>query len=261
MPVKVKDVISVLEEYIPLKYAESWDNCGLLVGNVEQDVKKILLSISPTDIVINYAINNNFDMIVTHHPYTITKHNKVSSKDTFGRKTIKLIHNNIAVYAAHTNLDMVGSINEYLANLLELKNIEILIPYKESGFGYGRLCKLEPAMTTYDFAKFIKSKLGLIDIFYTGDKNRMISKVALCSGSGMDLVQHAIDLKADIFITGDLKYHDAIDALEDGISVIDATHFATEIVVVNIFEEFLKEQFSNIEIYKDIFSKNPIERI
>lgn len=266
MAVKVKDVMKVMNEFAPLELAVDWDNCGLVAGDENQEVSKVYIALDPTLDIINEAIRNDVDMIVTHHPLLIHKINKINSITVEGRKFIKLIKNNISLYCAHTNLDQtVGGINELLAKKVGLINYEVLdvTGKDEAGnfVGFGKIGLLDKPVTLSELAQSIKSSLKLNSIRIVGDKSKLVYKIAVGSGNGMDALQLAISNQADVFITGDVKYHGAIMATENDICLIDAGHFGTENIVGELLYQLLSKELPQVELIVDRTMQDPIESI
>lgn len=263
MSLKVYEVIKVIEEFAPSRLAEPWDNCGLLVGDMQQEVDKILVALDPTVDIVNYAIENNVDMIITHHPIMMDKINKVTSSTIEGQKIINLLKNNISLFAAHTNLDRtIGGINDTFARQIGLSQVEILdIDNLHNLFSYVRVGLLETPLTLKEYAIKIKDILNLSYIHTVGDNNKIIKKVAIVCGSGTSQLEKAISVGADVFVTGDVKYHVAQYAKEIGICLIDATHFGTENIVVKLLGQVLNEKIEGVEIILDNQLQNPIQII
>ncbi|MBC7959709.1 MAG: Nif3-like dinuclear metal center hexameric protein [Vallitaleaceae bacterium] len=264
MSIYVKDVMRVMEQFAPLSLAQDWDNCGLVVGDEVHTVKKIYLAIDPTKEVIQAAIATGADMIVTHHPLMIHKINQVNASTVVGQKIIQLIHNNVALYCAHTNLDQaIGGLNDFLAEKLGFSAFEVLeitgTDNEGNNVGFGRVGFLKKPIQLEILAQKIKETLGLNYIHLVGDRHRWVQKVAIGSGSGMDALSHAIACDADVFITGDVKYHGAIEAKELGISLIDATHFGTENIVSELLSQIFKNELPEVELIIDQHSLNPID--
>lgn len=239
MSCKVKDVMDLMESIAPKELTESWDNVGLMIGEREQEVKKILVALDCTSEVIDEALDVGADMIVTHHPFILfQKIKSIKKGDVLGGKIYKLIQNNISVFSAHTNLDCAdGGINDILAELFELKNVEKL----DEESGLGRIGELENSMKFEGFANVIESKLntkGLLRLM--GDKDKEIKRVAVCGGSGASFVSMACGKGADAYITGDIKFHEAQDGIDMGMCIADATHYSTEVVVVPVLADRLR---------------------
>ncbi len=266
MSVTVKDVMQVMNTFASLKLAEVWDNCGLLVGDASQIVNKIYIALDPTMAVIDEAIRVQADMLLTHHPLTLDKMNQINTATLEGRKFIKLIRHDIALYCAHTNLDQkLGGLNDFLADKIGLKDYQVLeiTGHDEKGraFGLGCYGELEHTTDLNAMAHHVKSVLGLEYIQIVGDPRQKIKRVAVCSGSGMSALEFAISVEADVFITSDIKYHGAIEAIEKGICLIDGTHFGTENIVSELLGKVISGELPELEIVFDNLSQHPIKFI
>lgn len=248
MVCKVEHIMKCMEEIAPPELAESWDNVGLMVGDSKKEVKKILVALDAIPEVIAEAIEENADMIVTHHPFLLFQKIKAIQKNTpLGKKIYDLIENEIAVFSAHTNLDIVdGGINDILAEKLNLQSVDVLEVTQENPdgtkVGLGRVGKLQEEMSLLSFARLAKDTFPVGDILrVVGDKDMKVKTVALCGGSGASFVSQANRQGADVYITGDMKYHEAQDAKELGLAIIDLTHYASEVVVVDVLAKRLQQ--------------------
>ena len=363
----LKTLIKKIESKYPLSLAYDWDNVGLLVGDFDMEVNKVLVVLEANEKVIDEAIENNIDLIITHHPFIFKKMNKINTQDLKGKLIHRLIKNDIALYSMHTNFDIaydglndyfmklmgfenskvldvtntevlyklavyvpnshidkvknalfdagaghignyshcsfstqgVGSFkplentNPYIGNIGEIElveevKIETIVPqrilggvissmikahpYEEVAYdiyklenkgnsvGLGRISKLENSITLEALCKHIKCKLNMEHIRVTGNLNDKISKVAVVTGSGADMFKKAQRNGADVLITGDMKYHDAQDAIDMGMNVIDCGHFDTE----NIFKDAINIYLENIEgidVIKSNINLNPFKII
>ncbi len=361
---KIKDIAREIENIAPLFYQEEYDNAGLLVGNADDEVSGILLSLDTTEDVIDEAIKLKMNLIIAHHPIIFKGLRKLNGKNYVERAVIKAIRHNIAIYVAHTNLDNVlgNGVNMKFAQKLGLKDIRILQPKKDTlvkivvyspakdagmvreaifAAGAGRIgnyseCSfsaggqgsflpgegarpavgeqgrreeleetkievLAPAhssrgiveavkkvhpyeemaydilplkneggetgsgvfgylpepLTTPDFLAKLRQdmKLPLIrHTAYTG----MISKVAICGGSGSFLTQAALGVKADAYVTADIKYHEFFDA-EERLLLCDIGHYESEISTLEIFYEVIKEKYPTFAVAFCKTSTNPIQ--
>lgn len=234
MSVICNDIVKQLELYAPIKYAEEWDNVGLLVGDLESSVKKAIVCLDVTNDIINEAIEKKANLIISHHPIIFKSIKNINSSTTLGKKIIKCIQNNISVYSAHTNLDMTkGGTNDELFDILDLENKEFLCDEVEPGYALGRVGQLNNQMTLYELSLFVKKQLQLDTIKYIGDKDKIVKKVSLCTGSCSNnyFFDESLKKECDVYITSDIKHHEALDAIEKGLSLIDATHYATEVIV------------------------------
>ncbi|MBU5486633.1 Nif3-like dinuclear metal center hexameric protein [Clostridium sp. MSJ-8] len=259
---KVKDIIKEMEKLAPPFLKESYDNVGLMVGDEEKDVQKILLALDCTKEVINEAILNNIDLIITHHPLIFRKPSRIVMGDLQGEKIISLIKNDISLYSSHTNLDTVkGGINETIVKMLgfgESKIIDEVENPEYKGSGIGRIVKLSQEKTPQDIIDLVKNKLNVENLrVVIGDKP--ISKIAIINGSGQDYFSDAVRYGADCIITGDTTYHYASDYKEMGITIIDPGHFKTEWIIFLEVMKNIESKFTNIEFMHSRVSNDPYE--
>lgn len=265
---KCNDIIDHIEKFCPTEMAEDWDNVGLLVGDYSKDIKKVLVALDAIDRVIDEAIENGIDMIVTHHPLFNPKWNQIrniTTDETLGRAIHKLIKNDICLYSAHTNLDMAkGGINYILAGLIELTDIDVLEVHSDEGadekYGIGKVGQLKEEITLSQLAIRVKQMLNLDFVRIIGDGNKGVKKVALCSGSGMSLMKSVLKNKVDVFLTGDVKYHDAQTALDSGMCIIDAGHYGTENIIIPVLKDYLSK-LNGIQVIESKVNGEPFKVI
>ena len=343
-----KELIQIVEECAPKKYAENWDNVGLLVGKENQTVEKIMIALDATEDVIDQCVARQVDLLITHHPMLFSSMKRVTWDTVTGRKIMKLVQNDIACYAIHTNFDVCVMATE-AANRLELSNQQVLLPTTEDvyyklvvyvptdsidkvrgaltkcGAGYignysdctfgakgtgtfrplegtspyigdlnelefvdevrletivkeenldqtiqsmlrvhpyeevaydvyqlsnkgneegiGRYGYLQEDMTLRQLAEFVKFKFDISNVNVVGDLNKKVARVAISTGAGKSMIQHALKAKVDVLITGDIDHHSALDAKEAGLSIIDASHYGTEHFMVEYMKQYLLSHF------------------
>ena len=232
--VKCQDVMQAMERIAPRRLAEAWDNPGLLIGSPADEVRKILVALDVREETIEQAIEDGCDLIVTHHPLIFRGVKAVRTDDATGRKIARLIRADIAVFAAHTNLDSAaGGVNDVLAERLGLVSPVSLVEGAADGEpGLGRIGELPAPLSLEDFAAFVKTHLELSALRVVCAGSHAVHRVALCGGSGAEFIGRAAAKGADVYVTGDVKYHDAERAVGLGIHVLDAGHFATEQPIV-----------------------------
>ncbi|MDO4618814.1 MAG: Nif3-like dinuclear metal center hexameric protein [Clostridia bacterium] len=230
---KAYEIKNLIERKFPPEIAEAWDNVGILLGSTQKEVKKVFLTLDLNHKTAQEAIDLSCDMIVSHHPIIFSPIQRITDETKEGEMLLKLIKADITVFAAHTNLDKGdGGLSDKLAEMFSLKNTETVIEG-----GLGRIGNIEP-MTALEFAKKAKEILNT-PVRLSGDKEKMISRVAVGSGASDDIIPKAKEMGADLVLTGDLKYHRAMEAVEMGVIVVDAGHYPTEIMCMDIFEELL----------------------
>lgn len=249
---KCKDVIRKIEEKYPVSFAEEWDNPGLLVGDPKKEVKRVFLALDVTDESLEAAVKAGADMMITHHPLIFSGIKKVTADNFISRRIIGLIENGISYYAMHTNFDVLG-MADLSADYLELKDREILeITYDRESRqeGLGRVGNLAEAQTLEAFGRFVKEKFQLPFVKVYGDLNKKVERVAVCTGSGKSLMPSVLHSQADVYVTADMDYHSSIDAVSQGICVIDAGHYGTEYIFMDYMEEELGQMLPELEVEK-----------
>lgn len=238
---KIKDIIKFLEERFPLSLQEDWDNSGLQIGNIENDLTNIMISLDLDEQTIQKAKEKSCNLIINHHPFLFSSIKSIDLNEENGKIIKELIKNDITVFAMHTNLDIgKGGVNDNLAKLLELKDISNLDTNNENPmarFGY------TDEITAYDFSKFVKEKLNCKGLILYGDKDKKIEKVALCGGAGSDFINDAIKKGCDLIVTSDVKYHEAIDNCKK-INIVDPGHFASENHIIYMIKDLLEKNFA-----------------
>jgi len=345
--------MEAVEKIAPRELSEKWDNVGLLVGSPAEKVGKIIVALDVTPEVVNEALQEDADMIVSHHPLIFKPLTHVRTDTPIGNMLFKLIKNNIQVYAAHTNLDYceLGT-NYFLAQKLGLGEAEILQPaeerlykivvfvprgyedavrdamgdagagwignyshcsfmalgtgtfkplegadpfigskgilekveelrletivpeslknkvvramikahpYEEVAYdvyrlennggrnGLGRIGYLKEEMALYDFGEKVKRDLGIKHVKLVGPIQKAVRKVAVCAGAGALAISAAKKKGADVFVSGDIKYHEALEAQQEGLALVDAGHYATEWAAVPALAEYLQKELNSTE--------------
>ncbi len=238
---KIKDVIKFLEERFPLSLQEDWDNSGLQIGNIENDLTNIMISLDLDEQTIQKAKEKSCNLIINHHPFLFSSIKSIDLNEEKGKIIKDLIKNDITVFAMHTNLDIgKGGVNDNLAKLLELRDISNLDTNNENPMArFGYIDKI----TAYDFSKFIKDKLNCKGLILYGDKDKKIEKVALCGGAGSDFINDAIQKGCDLIVTSDVKYHEAVDNCKK-INIVDPGHFASENHIIYMIKDLLEKNFA-----------------
>ena len=242
MSVKCSDIINIMEEYANSNLAEDWDNVGLMVGDENKTISKILVALDIDDKIIDEAIEKNCDMIITHHPFIFKGIKSIKASDTIGSRIIKLIKSNICVFSAHTNLDIAkNGTNDTLANLLNLEKISNLFEKDNSVVGLGRVGQLFETMPFSKLIENVKKVLNLDSLVVSGNLDIPVKKVGICTGAGgeIDFMLQAVSKGCDVYITGDIKYHNSQVANDLGLCLIDATHYASEAIIIPVICDYI----------------------
>ncbi len=359
----IREIISVLEDWAPGAYQESYDNAGLITGNKEAPCTGVLVSLDCTETIVQEAIDTGCNLVVSHHPIVFSGLKQLTGKNYIERTVIKAIKNDICIYAIHTNLDNVHTgVNRMISDKLALKNgkvlapkantlsklvlygtpedianmqqavfhsgggvignygecsfehpgtgafkplegsnptlgkhnkrekvaelrTEILVPkhklglaiaaakkassYEEIAYdliplenknqevGSGWIGELAEPMEVHDFLLHLKATFGAAGVRFSGNTQKTIKTVALCGGAGFFLLRYAMAAKADVFVTGDVKYHQFFDA-EDQILLADIGHYESEKFTIELIANYLKEKFTTFAVRLTSKNTNPV---
>lgn len=254
---KVKDIIEVIEEFAPLSLQEGWDNSGLCIGSPEDPVTSVLFGLDCTPELVDEAVACGADMIVTHHPLIFSGLKKISSDNKVGEAVIKAIKAGISIYAAHTSADkVIAGVSGAMAARLGLENVRIL-DEDGDGTGLGVVGDLPRPLTSDEAVAFVKERFGLKMMRTSRPLEGMISRVAMCGGSGGSLIGAAMRSGAQLYISGDISYHNFFTA--EGFMIMDIGHYESEIEIVDILFSLIKKKFPTfaVRITQNIYS-NPI---
>ncbi len=255
---KLEQICNEMEKIAPIETALSFDNVGLLVGDVNCEVKKVIIALDLTKDVLQEAINNDVDLIITHHPLIFSPLKKITKGDVVGEIIIELIKNDIAYYASHTNLDKSEfGTNMYMAEILGFENSNFIDDDS-------LICVIGDINKTRDEIIIdIKQKLNIDYIRLVDSGKKQINKIAISTGSGDStyLFSACIDRGVDLLITGDLKYHAMQFAKDYGLSVVDANHFNSENLIKDYLKEILDNRLIDVEIVATNIQKNIFETL
>ncbi len=263
------EFISLIETYAPLGAAAPWDNSGIQVESDKDAVRKVCVALDPTPATVSAALELKADFLLCHHPLALTPRH-LNARDQYFHVVRKLIHADCRLYSAHTSLDANprGPVS-WLAQTLELKGCELLEPVPAelpdspsgrpmgknsfsapSGYGFGLVGNLPQAMPFKDFTTALEKILlpqgPASNWRICGQADKKIKRVAYCPGSGASLAEKALTLDADIYITGDIKYHDALNA---PLCILDVGHFCLEERMMLNFTKILETSCPGLEFY------------
>ena len=254
---KVKDIIKIIEDFAPLSIQEGWDNSGMCIGSPEDEVNSVLLALDCTPELVDEAVTVGADMIVTHHPLIFSGLKKISPDNKVGAAVTKAIKAGVAVYAAHTNADKVlAGVSGAMSARLGLQNVRVLDEDGE-GTGLGVVGELPEPMGAEAFVALVKERFGLKVVKTSKPLEKAVSRVAVCGGSGGSLIGAARKAGADVYVSGDISYHNYFT--EDGFMIMDIGHYESEIEIVDILFSLIKKNFPTfaVRITQNINS-NPI---
>ena len=261
---KVSEITEILGSWMPTSLAENNDNVGLIVGDRNSEVDNIMITLDSTVDVIEEAVKNNCNLIISYHPIIFNSIKKITQDSGYVQESIiKAIKNNISIYAIHTSLDNHHEgISYHLSKKLGLKNLSTLIPNesinKEIEHGMGIIGELDSAVDENVFFELIKEKLKLKYLRHSQKLNRKIMKVSIVAGSGSFAINNSLESGVDAFITSDLKYHNFFEA-NNNLVLIDIGHYESERHIKLLIKEFLKEKLPNFTILLSEQNINPVK--
>lgn len=239
---KLLEIKEYLEKCFPPEYAEEFDNIGLLIGRCDKDVEKVLLCLDCNKNVVREAKDIGAQLIISHHPVIFNPLKAVTDDNDMGEMVISALENGISIYSAHTNLDSApGGITDTVAKMLGLT------PVSNMERNLGRICIAPEGTTAKTLTAKVKETFNLGALYSTFSEDKEIRKVAICNGGGGgSLVQTAVSLGADVYISGDLKHHEVSELKINGTAdFIEIRHYDCEIIARDILKNKLSEKFRN----------------
>lgn len=258
---KTKDILELINRIAPFDIAEDWDNSGLQVGNPDWEVKKVMIGLDVSMALMTAAGEAGCHLVLTHHPLMIQPEKTIDFSAMPGCAIEMAATQKISILSAHTNLDKaIDGLNDYFAakiGLVEIKPFLVESPaaIPAAGVtGIGRIGSLESPARLSQVVHQIKERLGLTHVRVTGNLEAMVETIAVCTGSGGSLVDAFLESGADVYITGDIKYHEARQVEEYEKTLIDVGHFGSEHMAVDLLSDRLgraaQEAGINIQIEK-----------
>ena len=231
---KLDDLIQAMESLAPADTALEFDNVGLLIGTDRSEIRRVLLALDCTPAVADEAVLKDCDLVLTHHPLFFNGVKRILPDAPDTAAAYKLIRHGIGLFAAHTNLDAAeGGVNTALCRLLGIEN-EVPVPPEN----IMRVGELKAPTTLFRFAKLVREKLGGAAL--TAGQDRPVRRVAVLGGSGGGDCAYAAKFGADVYVTGECKHSQGIDAGTMGLAVIAAGHHETENLVIEPLAAYLR---------------------
>lgn len=235
---KLKEIYDYINSLCPFDTQLSFDNAGLLVGDFDKEIHKIGVCLDVTKQTMMSAVEQNIDLIISHHPVIWNDLKQISSDDV----VYDLVKNDIAVISAHTNLDAAkNGVCETLCDVLDVHDLENAYLDEFPNSPIGRLGTIDSEMSPDDFAKFLKQRLNSPDVRFCG--NNTVRKVGIFNGAGSDLIPYAISHGADSVVTSEVKHHEWLYATAKGINIFDVGHYFSENVIVSALADIINEKF------------------
>lgn len=260
-----KKLIDRFESFAPKTIAFTNDPVGLQIGNVNNDIKRVLVTLDVRPEVVDEAIKQNCDMIFSHHPLIFRPIKNLDLSNPQNQMYAKLIQNSILVYSAHTNLDVAkGGMNDWLTEAMGLNHVQMVYS-NHYDTNIGRIGVLPTPVTVEEFAKTLKKIFNLEGLRLVANDNKaMVKNVAVIGGDGGKFYPEMLKAGADVFVTGDVYYHTGHDMLADGINVVDVGHNVEKICIpklASLFNEWKANNDWEVEIIESTVNTNPYQFI
>lgn len=254
---RCSEIIGRLDALAPERCACEWDNPGLLAGRRDKEVKRIYIALDATDQVVERAISQKADLLLTHHPLIFKAIKQVNDQNFITRRLVRLIQADISYYAMHTNFDAApGCMADLAAARLGLKDcapLELMGELHGQPYGIGKVGVLEQPMELERLAQRVKETFGLPFVLVYG-QNRVtgpLSRAAVCPGAGGSVTETALTAAAQVLVTGDISHHQGLDCVARGMAIIDGGHYGLEHMFIDYMAGFLKEELGDgVELIK-----------
>lgn len=256
---QIKQITDLIERFAPLRWQESYDNAGLIVGRPEDEVHAALLAVDVTEEVLDEAERTGCDLVITHHPIVFHPLKRFNSADAVQRCVERAIRRGIALYACHTNLDSApGGMSWRLAEMLGVEELAVLQPSADDArVGFGVVGELPEAVGTLDFMRRMQRVLGVRVVRYSDPAAPEVRRIAVCTGAGASLIGEARRAGADLYVTADLKYNDFMTP-DKALTVADIGHFESEYCAIDLIFDILSKNLITFAVRKSEDSRNPV---
>jgi dinuclear metal center YbgI/SA1388 family protein len=260
MPTTIADLCRFLESFAPPQLAEEWDNVGLLVGEHDQPVQRVMTCLTLTGGTVTEAVRERAELVVTHHPLPFKPLKRITGETTTGRALLELIRGGVAVYSPHTAFDSAADgINQHLALKLGLVDIKPLVPARTVvELGAGRHGRLLASSSLADFAAQVKQSLGIAHVQVVGQLNKPVQRVAVGCGSAGTFLEAARVAGCDLLVTGETNLHTCYEARAQRLSLILAGHYATERFHLDYLASVLQKQFAALKVWSSREEEDPV---
>ncbi len=262
---RIKEIAEAIEQYAPLRLQEEWDNAGIQVGDPEAEVQGVLLCTDATEAVVAEAIERGFNLVIAHHPLIFRGLKKIMGRTPVERAVAMAIKHDITIYSAHTNMDSAWQgVSFRMADKIGMKNVQFLDvndvpPYGDSNAttaGCGVIGDIEPAPAR-EVLQRVKAAFEVGAVRYSGDGDTIVGRVALCGGAGGFLLDKAVAMGAQLYVTADMRYHDFLDNSQR-IVVADIGHYESEHFTKEIFLEIIQKKNPTFAV---AFAKNETNQV
>ena len=256
----LSDVLTYLEEFAPLQLAEDWDNVGLLIGDRNGSIERVMTCLTVTPDSVDEAVTREADLVVSHHPFPFRAVKTVTADDTVGKMMLQLIRHDIRVYSPHTAFDSAQEgINQQLATALGIPSTQPIIPEENGALGAGRCGALDPPAALNDVMERLKTFLGIRHCRFVGALDRTITHAAVACGSAGQFLGDAARHGCELLVTGETSFHTCLEAEARGVALVLLGHFASERFAVEALAGRLDEHFPQLEVWASQQEVDPLQ--
>ena len=245
------DLIARLQAVAPEDFAQEWDNVGLLVGDRQQNIRSIYIALDADDAAIAQAKELGAQLLLTHHPMIFSPLKKVNCDNFISARVVELLRSQMSCYAMHTNFDaaQMGTLAAERMGLIVEGPLADIFSRDGVDYGIGVVGRFGEVMQLEQLAELVKWKFDLSTVKVFGDLKSGVKRVAVCPGSGKSTIRDAIAAGTQVLITGDIDHHSGIDAVAQGLSIIDAGHYGIEHIFIDYMKEYLEAHLQGVEIF------------
>lgn len=249
-----REILEVLNRVADVSYACDWDNVGLLAGRMDKEIHRVTVALDADDRAVEEAIAGGSELLLTHHPLLFSPVKRITDESLAGRRLLKLLRRDLCLIAMHTNFDIApGGMADLAADRLGLLNrtpLEVTGQGLEGPYGIGTVGTPRGGRIRVEkLCAQVKEAFELEAVqLYAPQVTEPVTRIALCPGSGKDEIGYALAAGAQVLITGDITYHYAIDAVAEGLSIIDAGHYGLEHIFIPFMESYLKQQLPALSV-------------
>ncbi|MFN0016634.1 MAG: Nif3-like dinuclear metal center hexameric protein [Pirellulaceae bacterium] len=258
----LSDLCRFLDSFAPPTLSEEWDNVGLLVGDVDKQIERVMTCLTITPASCAEAVAKGADLIITHHPLPFKPLRRLTTESTPGRLLLELIHAGIAIYSPHTAFDSAAEgINRQLAAGIGLVEIRPLVASPADAarsLGSGRCGKFAKPLRLSETAQRLKTFLKIPGLHIVGQDDAFISTAAIACGSGGSFLEHAIEQNLDLFITGEVSFHTCLEAEANGVNLLLPGHFASERFAVERLADVVAREFPKLSVWASEDEADPL---
>lgn len=246
---KIREIAEAIEQYAPLRLQEEWDNAGIQVGNPEAEVTGVLLCTDATEAVVDEAVALGYNLVISHHPLIFRGLKKIMGRTPVERTVAMAIKHDITIYSAHTNMDSAWQgVSFRMADKIGMTDVVFLDDNRVDAYGdqgstsagCGVIGNIAPAAAA-EVLKRVKAAFEVGAVRYCGNPDTVVDRVALCGGAGGFLIDKAVEMGAQLYVTADMRYHDFLDNSKR-IVVADIGHYESEHFTKEIFLEIIQKK-------------------